>query len=414
MPRQNIIANRSITRIATLMLACGFVSLSWVSLVEAQGRGVVEGRLINGTDPKIVGAGVDLDVIQLGAGMSILKSSVTDAAGRFRIEALPTDFPLMIRANYHSANYHGRVNFDASGRASVEIEIFESTTSLKGIRVEGVRIGLQLDGDHLRVLESYSSVNETQPKKTFMSMEGNFRFAKAAGIAEPPRMSVTGPGSAMPLVQSPLESPDGQSYYTLYPIRPGTTVFEIEYVLPYHDRTYTYRRRFYQDIASYRIGVIPRDMQVSAEGLRQIPTEQERNFAVYAGGPLKAGEEVMWTFSGGTPSAVPSASADSGEPSIKPMPTTIGRNTLVLGPLLLMIFMAILWYAYNAVPTNPTKGQDPRTRELKERREKLLNFMATLDNRYESQALDRREYLRHREQAKRQLRTVLMLLGKKS
>src|SRR5687768_13192354 len=36
-----------------------------------QGSGVVEGKLVNGTDPRIVGAGVEIDVIGLGGGMSV-------------------------------------------------------------------------------------------------------------------------------------------------------------------------------------------------------------------------------------------------------------------------------------------------------------------------------------------------------
>jgi hypothetical protein len=58
------------------------------------------------------------------------------------------------------------------------------------------------------------------------------------------------------------------------------------------------------------------------------------------------------------------------------------------------------------------KKQDPRAKELLHRREQLLNYMANLDNRFENQTVDRREYLRHRELGKRQLRRISLLLKK--
>ena len=389
-----------------------FLFLPWA---QAQGRGVVQGKLVNGTDPKIIGKGVEIDVIQLGQGMSILKSSVTDSAAGFRVEGLPVELPLMIRANYQSVNYHGRVQFDASAKADVRIEIFETTESMKDIRVDEVRLGFQLEapGDHLRVLETYSFVNETNPKKTFMSMTGSFRFSKAAGLTEPPQMSVQGPGGAMPLRNSPLESPDGQSYYSLYPLRPGTTKFEIDYALPYRERTYRYARKFYHDLASYQIGVLPQDLGLVGDELSKVHTDTDRNFTVYSGGPVKAGTQVTWTLSGGTPVAAAPAS-ESGESRIKTVQPFVGRNAGIIAPLLLMALIAVLWYAFNAVTAEVQKGQDPRTRELRERRERLLDFIATLDNRHENKALDRKEYVRQREQAKRQLRRVMTLLGKKN
>lgn len=147
---------------------------------------MIEGRLVNGTSAAKISAGVDIDVVGLGGGMSVLKSSTTDAAGRFRVDGLPTDSPLMVRANYKSVNYHGRVNFDAAGKARVDVEVFEPTTSLKGITLQGLQMAFQLTGDQLRCLESYAFNNETKPPQTYMNMDGNFRFAKAPVFSNRP------------------------------------------------------------------------------------------------------------------------------------------------------------------------------------------------------------------------------------
>ena len=79
-------------------------------------------------------------IVGLGGGMSVVKSSTTDAGGKYRVDGLPTDSPLMVRAGYKSVNYHGRVNFDASGKARVDIEVFEPTTSLQGITLAGLQM----------------------------------------------------------------------------------------------------------------------------------------------------------------------------------------------------------------------------------------------------------------------------------
>jgi len=397
--------NRGLPLVLTLLLAA-------LPAARAQGTGVVEGRLVNRTNPSIIGGGVDLDVVGLGGGMSILKSATTDSAGKFKIDGLPTNMPVMIRANYKSVNYHGRVNFDATGKAFVEIPIFETTTSMTGIRAADQRLGFQLSGDRLRVLETCSFNNETNPPKSYLNMEGDFRFSKPAGILEPPRVNVTGPGSAMPLMESALESADGQTYYSLYPLRPGVTTFEVDQVLPYKDKSSTYRKKFFYDVSGYQIGVIPADMTVSGEGLTKVQSDSQRNFSVYSGGPVKAGAEVVFTISGGTPVSEPEEAAQSGESRVKPMPNDVGRNALIVGPLLLIGLILVLWYAVNNVPEASVQAQDARSRELKERRDQLLKYIADLDNQAENQAIDQRDYRRQREAGRRQLRRIAMLLKK--
>jgi hypothetical protein len=394
------------------------LSALWLlPFARAQGQGVVEGRVINGTNPAKVPAKLQLEVIKLGSGMSALTSAVTDAAGKFRIEGVPADAPLLIRAAYQSVNYYGQASFDAAGRAQLEIQIYEPTTSMQGIRLESVQIAFKLGNEGLRSLESYTFLNETQPSQSLVRADGNFRFSKAPGILEPPRIDVTGPGSSMPVTQAPLESADGQSYYSMYPLRPGSTTFDVAQALPYENQRYSYRKIFYQDTPALNIGVSPHDMTVTGAGLTKTQTDTTRDFAVYSTGPIKAGTEMVWTFSGGTPVAEAPASVPAAEPGagprVQPMPTLIARNAMLLGPLMLIGFIVVLWYAQNhgAVASGP--GQDARARELKERREQLLNFVAALDVRYESQALDRREYLRRREHGNRQLRRIAMLLAKK-
>lgn len=398
-------------RRAAFLLAC-ILALGSVGSVFA--AGVIEGKLVNGTDPKIKPKGAEIDVIQLGGGgLNALKSAVTDGEGRFRIEGLPTSDPLLVRANYLAVNYNGRPTFDASGRAALEITVYETTAKFDGIKVEDVRLGFQIDGEHLRALESTTFVNETRPARTFTSPEGSFRFTKPEGLEQMPGLTVTAPGSTMPLQQSPLESADGKSYYTLFPLRPGKTSFEIQYTLPYHQRSYQLRKSFYRDVPSYQIGMSPHDMALAGPGLEKIHSEPKRNFAIFAGGAVKSGTELVWSFSGGTAQSSPTEETTAGESKIRPMQNAVGRHALVIGPLMLAVLFAILWWAHNSVAAKAQKIEAARARELRTRREKLLDRLASLDDRFDGKGIERRDYVRQREQWKRQLRRVAALLGKK-
>ncbi len=378
--------------------------------VYGQQKGIVEGRVANGTDSSIIIRPVEVDIVELDAGMRILKTTATDPSGRFRVDGLPESGRLMLRVNYKDVNYHRQFSLGPGGKAAVDIEVYEPTTSMKDIDVEDVRMAFQLSGDRLISLEAVTFNNKTKPLRTFMNPEGNFRFSKAEGIAEPPEMRVTAPGSSMPVVQAPLESPDGRSYYSLYPLKPGATSFEVQQALPYSNRTYAYRKKFYQDIASMDIGVMPSDMSLSGQGISRVSTNAQENFSVYRSQSIKAGTEVVWTFSGGTASSEPRAAQGGGESSIDAKPDSIGRNALVIGPLLLLGFVLVLWYAFNRKWNHPEKTPGRRNRQLKEHREQLLNAIAELDHRHETGSVGRQEYLRQREESKRLLRRISLLL----
>lgn len=396
----------------TLRLQISLFLFLTITAAYAQQKGIVEGRIVNGTDPSIIARSVELDIVELDAGMRILKTTTTDASGRFRAEGLPEEGRLMLRANYKDVNYHRQFNLGPGGKATIDIEVYESTTSMKDIEVAEARMAFQISEGHLISLEAVSFNNKTKPPRTFMNPEGNFRFSKVPGITQPPAMRVTAPGSSMPIVQAPFESPDGQSYYSLYPLKPGTTSFEAQQMLPYANKIFVFKKIFYQDTASMEIGVIPGDMTISGTGLSRISTDTQRNFSVYRSAPIKAGTEATWTFSGGTAVVEPQSTEGNEGPTILAKPDAVSRNSLFLGPVLLLVFVLVLWYAFNREAKTSPKVPDHGTKDLKERREQLLNTIAELDRLHETNAISRQEFLRQREENKRELRRISLLLKK--
>jgi hypothetical protein len=381
-------------RLSVLLLTITLVSLSAYS----QQKGIADGRLINRTNPAIAPKDATIDVVGMSGGMSILKATTTDSSGKFRFEGLPTDQPLMIRAIYMGVNYHARLSFNAAGSAHVEVEVYESTSSMADIHVDGMQMTFQAAGRQLASVETISFNNKTNPPRTYVNPEGALRVSKAAGILDLPNIRVTAPGSSMPLVQPPLESPDGQSYYSQYPLKPGVTTFEVQQITPYENRRYVYKKKFFQDIQSLHIGVIPKDMVLSGQGLSKIEAPADNNFSVYEIPAIKAGTEIVWTLSGGTIVEQQETSNEE-EAAIEVRPTAVDRHALMIGSLLLAGLVAILWYAFNHTPAG---SHDPGIRE------KLLDYVADLDRRYEAHDLTRQEYFKLREKAKRRLRSLFI------
>ncbi len=187
----------------------GLAAVLLSTAVYAQNQGIVDGRIINATNPANVPARVPVEVIGLTGGMSVLKSASTDAAGRFHFDGLPESGPLLIRASYGAVSYYGQTGMDGSRKTQVEIKVYEPTKSWQGITLGQPQIAAKLTAEGLRFNESYTFTNDTKPPRSLMSDDGNFRFSKAPGILRPPVLSISGSAASMPVSQPPLESADG-------------------------------------------------------------------------------------------------------------------------------------------------------------------------------------------------------------
>ncbi len=380
----------------------------------SQQAGVLEGRLIDGTDPSIPTAGVALEVVSLDGGMSIIRTAETDSSGTFRIDDLPTSSMLMLRAIYKGVHYNRQFRFDQAGNARLELTVYESTTSENTIHAEETQLIFRAIGDQIQSLETTILVNNTDPPRTFMNPSGNFLFSKSPGIEAVPQMRISGPDTTMPVVQSPLESPDGKTYYTLYPLKPGKTTIDVFQLLPYSNREYTYIKKFHYGVPSIEIAVTPIDTDFSGEGLTRIRTDTEQNIAVYRSDAIEAGTEVTWTFSGGTPLVEQESRPAASGSQIRTETNTIERNAGIIAPIILLGFILVLWYAISRKDANSSANGSSRKRKLKERQKFLLNRLVELDRQFEEHSIGLKEYRKHQEEAKRMLHRISFLLKPRS
>jgi hypothetical protein len=93
------------------------------------------------------------------------------------------------------------------------------------------------------------------------------------------------------------------------------------------------------------------------------------------------------------------------------MPNAIGRNALIIGPLLLMGFILVLWFGYNRSQTAAVPS-DFHQRKIREHREQLLDRIVSLDRQYETAGIEVQDYQKQREDAVWRLRRIFLLLKK--
>jgi hypothetical protein len=303
-------------------------------LASAAARaGTVTGVVHNGTDGNKAAAGVDVLLIQLQGGMSVVANTKTDADGRYHFDYPGIgQGPMLIRAVYRGVFFHQPLT---PGTPTVDVTVYEPTTNPAAIEVPLRLLVFQPNGDKLMVGEEYSIQNNSNPPAAYFKQDGNFQFTIPPG-AELDQVSTFGP-SGMPVRQGTIDKGKGK-YAIAYAFQPGQNGVRISYILPYTGNQAQLRESSTYD-AQRVLLVIPPTMQVASAGFNSAGTEQ--GFNVFSKESVKAGTGFDVTVSGTAPppaEASASSSApdqvngrDSGpEPTIETAPARLGDEKWIL------------------------------------------------------------------------------------
>ena len=286
-------------------------ALLLLATVAAQ-AGTVTGVVHNGTNSNKVAAGVDVLLIQLQGGMSVVASTKTDADGRYHFDNPGIgQGPMLIRAVYRGVFFHQPLT---PGTSTVDVTVYEPTTNPAAIQVPLRLLVFQPNGDKLMVGEEYSVQNNTNPPAAYFKQEGNFEFTIPQG-AELDQVSTFGP-SGMPVRQGTIDK--GKGHYAIsYAFQPGQNGVRISYIVPYTGNQAQIRESSTYD-AQRVLLVIPPTMQVASAGFNAAGTEQGYN--VFSKESLKAGNGFDVSVSGTAPPPA-DASASSAPDQVN------GRNS---------------------------------------------------------------------------------------
>ena len=95
-------------------------------------------------------------------GMSEVGSATTDAKGHYTLNQ-PGSVPYLIRVTHQGADYFVAA---PQGGGAADISVYDVAAKVDGVTVDEHVIGVETDNGQLRVVESYTVHNASEPPRT--------------------------------------------------------------------------------------------------------------------------------------------------------------------------------------------------------------------------------------------------------
>jgi hypothetical protein len=374
-------------------------------VVQAQGSGVLEGTVVNGTaGGPGMGAGVvvNLYVLEGSTELQTLET-MTDGQGHFRFEGLDTnpaleywpeavylDVPTSSGEPYQFGE--GQVQIDAT------LTVYETTTDDADIRIGSVHVVAESFGQVLRLSEIYffgntgdrayvgSPGEDGRPRTVFVSLP-----AGAMGVA------FDDDASAERFVQ------EDDGLWDTEPVPPGTetSLVFFSYHLVVADDTVPLERQYSYPVDSLNIMLVQPGLTLRGDTLESLGPQVlgDRQYELYAAGELSAGAPLALEFVptvGGE--AASSSSAGSGETVLG---VSTGGNQEALRQigfgLALLAVGAVLAYGFLSKGRPLRRASEPAPSSDAPAR-RLLVELADLEDAFEAGAVTEADCARRRAQ----------------
>jgi len=234
-----------------VLTACALLLLSCFASAQT-----LTGTVKNSTTGKPA-AGDEVVLLKLGQGMEESGRTKTDAKGHFSFKLDDAQSPHLVRAIHEEVTYH---RMAPPGTTSVELEVYDVGKKIDGIEVVADIMRVQVEQGQLEVMRAFAVQNTSKPPRTQMS-ERNLEFyvPEGAQIIEGSAMTANG----QPVNSAPVpESGDKTRYAFLFPLRPGTTQFQVAYQLPYTGSANIDPKTIYP--LQHFVAILPKSMQFAA------------------------------------------------------------------------------------------------------------------------------------------------------
>ncbi|HUD65975.1 MAG TPA: carboxypeptidase-like regulatory domain-containing protein [Candidatus Sulfotelmatobacter sp.] len=265
-------------------------------------------------------AGDEVVLLTLGQGMEEAGRTKADAKGNFSFK-LDAQGPHLVRAIHQGVTYH---RMAPPGTTSVEVEVNDVAKQVVGIEVVADIMRVQAEGNQLDVMRAFAVENKSKPPLTQMN-ERNLEFYVPDGAKIVNGSAMTANGN--PLSQMPVPQDDKKTRYSfLFPLRPGTTQFQVEYQLPYDGSANIDPKSIYP--LQHFVAIVPKGMNFAAASGTNYqsmndPQQPDANVQVASG--AQAGQSLAFKVSGtgtlqarqenaGAPSEGGSAQGDNNRP----------------------------------------------------------------------------------------------------
>ena len=301
--------NRPILALASLCL--------FAAAAAAQSQ-TLTGVVTNGTTHKPA-AGDDVILLKLGQGMEEAGRTKADSKGNFSFK-LNEQGPHLVRAIHQGVTYHRTA---PPGTTSVEVEVFDVAKKLdSGLEVVADMMRVQAEQGQLEVQRMFAVDNKSKPPRTQMNERNlEFNLPEGAKIVESSAMTQGG----NPLNSAPIPVDDKKTRFAFnFPLRPGTTQFQVAYTLPYTGSANIDPKSLYP--LQHFVAIVPKAMQfapASGANYQAVNDPQQPDATVQVVSGASEGQTLAFKVSGegtlgarqenaGAPSAEGGGSAQGG------------------------------------------------------------------------------------------------------
>lgn len=241
----------------------------------------VDGTVINRTTGKPQ-QNVPITLVKPGAqGMQTLGTTMSDASGHFRFENdQPGGGPQLLQASYKGVNYNKLLTPNIP-TSDVELDVYEATSSPSVARVAQQMLLLEPSSGRIAVNETVIVQNDSNTTFNNDAL-GGLRFYLPPAANGQVRINARGP-QGMPLPRPAEKTEQNDVFKVQFPIKPGETEFQVNYVLPtgspfaFHGRVV--------DVKGMPAGplrlVAPKGVTLAGNDIQSVGTEPTTQASIY-------------------------------------------------------------------------------------------------------------------------------------
>jgi hypothetical protein len=251
----------------------------------------LSGTLKNGTTGKPA-AGDEVILIKLGQGMEEAARAKSDGTGHFSFP-LPDTGPHLIRAVHQGVTYHSMA---PPGTNSVEVQVFDVSKKLNDIGVTADVMRFQAQANQLQGTRLFAVNNTSNPPRTQMN-DQNFEFYLPEGARIVDASAETAGGQ--PINSAPVPQKEKNRYAFNFPLRPGQTLFQVGFELPYSGELSIEPKALYP--AQHFVVMLPKTMQFVASpggGFESRANPREPGATVQVASNTTLGQPLGFKISG--------------------------------------------------------------------------------------------------------------------
>ena len=245
-------ASASCARKATFLIGLTFILLLLSAFATAQ---TLTGTVKNATTGKPA-AGDEVILLKLAQGMEEAGRTKADSKGNFTFKLDDAQSPHLVRAIHQEVTYH---RIAPPGTMSVEVTVYDVAKKIEGIAVVADIMRIEVEQGQLEVTRAFAVQNTSKPPRTQMN-ERSLEFYVPEGAQIIGGQAVTEHGN--PLNTAPVQEREKTRYSFIFPLRPGTTQFQVRYQVAYTGSANIDPKSVYP--LEHFVAILPKSIEFSA------------------------------------------------------------------------------------------------------------------------------------------------------